>query len=460
MEINKLILFKQVNNSLKIFLKLFPLFIFFVVVYDINISQALNQENVNHFSNVLNKIKESYVVDVSEEKILEYAINGMLANLDPHSQYLNKSEYQEIIEDGRGEFAGIGVEITKEQDIVKVIAPIAESPADKAGIRAQDAILEIDGIVTENMSLGEVMELMSQPQKKFVTLLIARKDHDQPMLFTIKKDLIKTDSVTAKLLNNHYAYIKIIEFQADTAKELRNMIKTLQQQAHENFYGLILDLRDNPGGLVDAAVEVVNLFLESSQLTKFSKRILYTRGRLTGANTERLANATDILSAAPMILLINSGSASASEIVAGALQDYQRALVIGEKSFGKGSIQTLIPIDDDHAIKLTTALYHTPSGRVIQGGGIEPDILVEDLQLKNNTQAVIIQPVREASFYNYLPNSETSISKKQADDEVTHHSTLLWSDYQLHQALYLLQALHITHQKMIKDFAASNKSLA
>ena len=353
-------------------------------------------EDLALFSTVLTHIRASYVEPVDEHDLLVGALNGMLRELDPHSAFLDHEAYREMQIDTRGEFHGLGIEITKRQgEPIEVVSPIDGTPADRAGIHARDRIVKIcpterpgdwteDCRGTKNMSLLEAVHLMRGPKGSEITIHIFRKDFDEPRPFTLVRDVVKLDSVDGRLLEPGYGYIRISAFQERTSKELREVLERIHRESAEvtgdreslagagELKGLVIDLRDNPGGLLDQAVKVSDAWLTEGV-------IVYTQGREAAQRQDYLASEDETEPDYPIVVLVNEGSASASEIVAGALQDHQRALVLGVETFGKGSVQTVYPLEGGAALRLTTALYYTPSGRSIQETGIQPDIVVERL---------------------------------------------------------------------------------
>jgi carboxyl-terminal processing protease len=322
------------------------------------IQQSTSEDNINRFIDTIAVIKKEYALKVDDKKLLENAIRGMVANLDPHSEYLDEDAYKSLITSTSGEFGGLGIEVTSEYGVLKVISPIDDTPASKAGIKSGDYIVALNGNPVNEMTADQAITTMRGPKGSQMNMTIIRKGTKDPIKFTLTRAIIHIDSVKSKLLDGNIGYVRISQFQQPTTELLSNAITALKKQAGGHLKGMILDLRNNPGGLLETAVGVVNLFLDSDKLTKFDKTIVYTEGRVPEAQYKAGATGSDILNGVPLIVLINEGSASASEIVAGALQDYHRAVIVGETSFGKGSVQTVLPLDQTHAIKLTTALYH------------------------------------------------------------------------------------------------------
>jgi carboxyl-terminal processing protease len=372
----------------------------------------VNDEDINRFTNTIVLIKDFYVQPTGDQELLNNAIRGMVSGLDPHSEFLDKEAYKTLLMTTSGEFGGVGIEVTPEFGILKIITPMDDTPASKAGIKAGDYIVAINGKLVSEMSLQDAVESMRGKPGSQVVLTVLRKGEKSPIIFKLNREIIRIVSVKSKMLDNNFGYIRITQFQEPTAQLLTNAINDLKSKNQGTLKGLILDLRNNPGGLLETAVKVVNNFLDSKALNnKYHDTIVYTEGRLPEAQYTAKASGVDVLNGAPIVVLINGGSASASEIVAGALQDYRRALIVGTTSFGKGSVQTVIPLDKTHALKLTTALYHTPSGRVIQNVGIVPDVRIEDLKVVNNTadqDIAMIEPIKEYQLKNHLAGAKAN----------------------------------------------------
>lgn len=411
-----------------------------------NGKSALSDEDVARFTNTIVLIKDFYVEKVGDEKLLDNAVRGMVSGLDPHSEYLDKEAYKTLLMSTSGEFGGLGIEVTPQYGVLRVISPIDDTPASKAGIKAGDFVVAINGKLVSEMTLDEAVENMRGPKGSELTLTIIRKGEKNPLAFKLVRDIIRIQSVKSKMLDNGFGYVRISQFQDPTSAAVRTAIEGLKKKAGGHLKGLILDLRNNPGGLLDMAVQITNTFLDSAKLNKFNKTIVYTEGRIPEAQYTAKATGSDILDGAPMVTLINGGSASASEIVAGALQDYKRSLIVGSPSFGKGSVQTVIPLDKTHAIKLTTALYHTPSGRIIQNLGIMPDIFIEDLQIspQKEDDLALIEPLKEYQLKNHLPGAKPT-GTNMTEDQLLKSSDYLLAkeDYQLFSAYKILQAVYL-----------------
>lgn len=355
-------------------------------------------EQLEQFTNVLSIVQKNYVEDVDTKRLVEGAINGMLAALDPHSAYLTPELYRELQVETKGSFGGLGIEITNRNGMLTVVAPIEDTPAYRAGIKAQDVILKIDGEFTKDMTLVEAVKKMRGPKGTKVKLTIKRGE-DSTALFdvTLVREIIKIQSVKWKALEDGYGYIRLTQFQERTDEDVTKALRGLEK-APGGLRGLVLDLRNNPGGLLTQAVKVTDLFLDAGL-------IVYTDGRLENQKQKYFAHKTSTWTGFPMVVLVNGGSASASEIVAGALQDHKRALVLGTTTFGKGSVQTILPLDDSSALRLTTARYYTPSGRSIQATGIVPDIEMEQgMQLAQGERGGVV--LREANLPRHLEHPE------------------------------------------------------
>lgn len=394
------------------------------------------------FTEAYDRIKQSYVEPVDDATLLNNAIDGMLNGLDPHSTFLRKEALQDLQEDTQGEFAGLGIEIEMQNGFLHVITPLDDTPALKAGIEAGDLIIKIDSYAVSNLNLQESVELMRGKAGTNVTLTVIREQLAQPLEITITRDIIKVTSIKQRSLEEGYGYIRITQFQQQTGADLVKAIKTLQQE-NQSLKGLVLDMRNNPGGLLQAAVDVSDAFLDAGL-------IVYTSSRLHNAEQRFNAAPGDLSQGVPLVVLINGGSASASEIVAGALQDQRRAIILGTQSFGKGSVQTILPLTDDRALKLTTARYFTPSGQSIQATGITPDIMVETTHITNTAEASL--HIKEADLKGHLSND----GEKSNDDANDDQRTLAERDFQLNQALNLLKGLHISNQAKPSTATALN----
>ncbi len=398
------------------------------------VSDALPLEDLKAFTEIFGRIKQDYVEPVSDKKLLEDAIRGMLSGLDPHSAYLVADEFQELKEGTTGQFGGLGIEVSMENGFVKVISPIDDTPAQRAGIKAGDLIIRLDDKPVKGMSLADAVKSMRGAAGSKILLTIVREGLDTPLKISIIRDVIKTKSVKSKLLDKNYGYVRISSFQSATGENLKEGLAALKKENGGNLSGLILDLRNNPGGVLNAAVEVSDAFMKNGL-------IVYTKGRI--ANSEMRFNAApdDLIDEAPMVVLINAGSASASEIVAGALQDSKRAIIMGEKSFGKGSVQTILPTSNGSAVKLTTARYYTPSGRSIQAEGIEPDIALAQMKLEALEKSDF-KPVKEADLSNHLQNAKEKAAA-QTEAENKEKAAAETKDYALNEALNLLKGISI-----------------
>ncbi len=359
-------------------------------------------EDLETFTNVLAIIQKNYVEDVDTKRLVEGAINGMLASLDPHSAYLTPELYKELQVETKGSFGGLGIEITNRNGMLTVVAPIEDTPAYRAGVKAQDIILKIDGEFTKDMSLVEAVKKMRGPKNTKVKLTIKR-EHPQKLLdVVLTREIIKIQSVKSKVLPGGYGYLRVTQFQEHSDDDVERALRDLQKETG-GLKGLVLDLRNNPGGLLTQAVKISDIFLDSGL-------IVYTDGRLENQKQKYFAHKANTWDDFPMVVLVNGGSASASEIVAGALQDHKRAMVLGTQTFGKGSVQTILPLDETSALRLTTARYFTPNGRSIQAKGIEPDVVMDQggkQQAKGDTSGPLL---REANLPRHLqhPNEKGS----------------------------------------------------
>ncbi len=393
---------------------------------------ALPLQSLRNFADVFNQIRKSYVEEVSDETLLENAIRGMLSGLDPHSDYLDADSFDNLQTHTTGEFGGLGIEVGMENGFVKVIAPIDDTPAQRAGVQPGDLIIQIDNQPIKGLSLQEAVALMRGPKGSKVSLSILREGVKAPLELELKRDIIVVASVRSEMLQPGYGYLRISQFQSRTGEELRRELKKLKA-SRSGLRGVVLDLRNNPGGLLQASVQVTDIFLDDGL-------IVYTEGRLPNAFSRYMASNGEPSDATPLVVLINGGSASASEIVAGALQDHRRAIILGTQSFGKGSVQTVLPLSEDSAIKLTTARYYTPSGRSIQAHGIVPDIIVERARIESLAAE---KQVTEADLAGHLgnENGKESNGKNRSTDSAA--SKLAATDNQLYEALNLLKGLDI-----------------
>lgn len=388
-------------------------------------------EQIKAFADIFTRIKLNYVEPVSDQQLLEYAIEGMLSGLDPHSVYLKNEKFEELSEGTTGSFAGLGMEVVMEGGFVKVIAPIDDTPAAKAGIKTGDLIIKMDDKPVSGLSLNEATEQMRGEVGTSINLTILRESEPDPIEITLTRAVVRLSSVKRKRLSDQIGYLRVTQFQIATAESFRKELKQLRDS--EGFSGLILDLRNNPGGLLTSAISIADTFIREGS-------IVSTKGRR--AENDQVYQATDIdlLEGKPIIVLINGGSASASEIVAGALQDSKRALLLGTDTFGKGSVQTVMNIGEQEAVKLTTARYYTPSGRSIQAEGITPDVIVEYREFKERERSY--QRIKEKDLPGSLVNdnkeSKETIKKIAKSDEI---KDLLSKDYQLNEAFNLLNGL-------------------
>lgn len=390
-------------------------------------------EELRTFTRVYDHVRNGYVDEIDDAKLLEYAIKGMIAELDPHSAYLDKEAFADLQASTSGEFGGVGLEVSLEDGFVKVVTPIDDSPSAKAGIMAGDIVVRIDDNPVKGMDLNKAINMMRGEKNTPIKITVMRDGVDQPLEFNLLRDIIKVQSVRTRTLEQDYFYIRIAQFQIDTGKET---LQKLRDHLKKNpaTKGVILDLRNNPGGVLQSSVEVVDAFLDGGQ-------VVYTQGRLDNSNISYNAEAGDVTGGLPLVVLINDGSASASEIVAGALQDHKRAVIMGTRSFGKGSVQSVIPISNDRAVKLTTALYYTPKGRSIQAQGIEPDVDVERVQVTGIQQGLNSTEADLARHLNSKGGKEST--RKEREQRRITSAELLKEDNQLHEALNLLKGLHI-----------------
>lgn len=399
---------------------------------------VLPLEDLRVFTKAYDQIRRAYVKEIDDRTLLEHAIRGMLDELDPHSTYLDASSFEDLQVNTTGEFGGLGIEVGIEDGFVKVISPIDDTPAARRGVEAGDLIIKLDGVSVKGLALDKAVEKMRGPKGSDVTITIVREGTDKPFELTLTRDTVKVRSVRSEIKADQIGYIRIAQFQLHTGDDVaKEFAKLMKKQP--DLGGIILDLRNNPGGVLQASVDVVDHFIDEGL-------IVYTEGRLSDSNTRYEASPGDITNGLPIVVLINDGSASASEIVAGALQDHGRALILGTRSFGKGSVQSIIQVTNDRALKLTTALYFTPNGRSIQAQGIEPDIQVERVRV------TAVRPrsgISEAGLSGHLENAK---GEDNADKKKTSSNTDLQNtDSQLYEAITMLRGLNLLKQKEKKE---------
>ena len=405
-----------------------------------NDNGAIPLEQIRSLSEVFGKIKDNYVEDIPDKTLLENAIRGMLTGLDPHSTYLDAASFKELRVGTSGEFGGLGIVVGMEDGFVKVISPIDDTPAQRAGIKAGDLIIRLNETPVKGMSLDEAVKIMRGKPGSTIDLLVAREGEDKPLKFTVKRAKIKVKSVRYRTLDKGFGYVRISQFQKRTTKDLRNAISKIKKENKGKLYGLVLDLRNNPGGLLDSAVSVSDTFIKKGN-------IVSVKGRDNSGELKHQATPVDHINGIPLVVLVNGGSASASEIVAGALQDHKRAVIMGQKTFGKGSVQTVVPLGNNTAIKLTTARYYTPSGRSIQAQGIEPDIALDKLKVSEDKDDGFAQ-IKEANLKKHLTN-DTAKKDKAKDKEQAQKDriSLAKEDYELYEALNLLKGLRLLQSR-------------
>jgi carboxyl-terminal processing protease len=401
---------------------------------------SLPLEELQVFSEVFGKIKSEYVDRVDDTSLLRDAIQGMLAGLDPHSTFLEPEDFEEIKISTDGKFGGLGIEVTSEDGLIKVVTPIDGTPAFDAGIHPGDLIIMIDDIPVRGMSLKDAVDKMRGEPGSEIKLTVSRQGENNPLEFNLVRAIIKVQSVRGEILEDGFGYVRLSSFQSGTAHSLRSKIKQLNEANGGMMNGLVLDLRNNPGGVLTGAVEVSDLFLERGE-------IVSTRGRTPTSGQSFTARPDDIIDDAPMIVLVNGGSASASEIVAGALQDHRRAIIMGTKTFGKGSVQTVIPMNNGGALKLTTARYYTPSERSIQARGIEPDIVTQQMNLP--TAGDPGKTVSESDLTGHLKNDDAE--DEPGRESLTRMSERISRDHQLREALNLLKGMSLVKQRSVES---------
>ncbi|HEX19282.1 MAG TPA: S41 family peptidase [Acidiferrobacteraceae bacterium] len=385
------------------------------------------------FTEIFSRIKSDYVEKVDDKTLLQNAIRGMLSGLDPHSSYLDKVASEEIRISTDGKFGGLGIEVTMEDGFIKVVTPIDDTPAARAGLQPGDLIVRLNTKPVKGMTLGDAVKIMRGKPGSKIILIVVREGEGRPLEFTLTRAIIKIVSVKSRLLEPGYGYVRISAFQISTGKSLANAILKLHAKNKGPLKGLVLDLRNNPGGVLDAAVQVSDTFLTKGL-------IVYTEGRTSNSKHKFRATPNDLIQGAPIVVLVNEGSASASEIVAGALQDHKRAVIMGTKTFGKGSVQTIVPMSNGTKLKLTTARYFTPKGRSIQAKGVIPDIITEQVEIKKKKQR---RRLKEADLSRHLKNTGAGKEKLKKSKAASKAKR----DFQLNEALNLLKGVNLFQKR-------------
>jgi carboxyl-terminal processing protease len=398
---------------------------------------SVSLDDIRTFTAVFNLVKQAYVEPVDDKTLMQAAIHGLLAGLDPHSEYLDQRAMDELSEDTSGSYAGLGLEVLAVDGTLRVVAPIDDTPAERAGIKPGDIVTRIDGTAITSENVNASVNLLRGKAGSEVSLSILHESASVPVDMKLKRDVIRVASVRVRALDPGYVYIRIAQFQEDTGTELRSKLDKLKAKSGP-LRGAVLDLRSNPGGLLTSAVEVSDDFLDSGV-------IVTTRGRLKQAALSFSATPGDLLDGAPMVVLADNGTASAAEIVAGALKDNHRALIMGRRTFGKGSVQTVLPLDDAHAVKLTTARYYTPNGTSIQAAGIQPDIELADLKLSVRDAAPSLI-TGERDLPNHLKGEHEK--DKRHDDAAAREN---FDDYALSEALNVLRGMALQHKPITID---------
>ena len=412
-------------------------------------AEPIPVDDIRVLVEVLHKIKNDYVEAIDDKTLIENAMRGMLSGLDPHSAYLDADDYTDLQEGTSGEFGGLGIEVGMEEGFVKVISPIDDTPAQQAGVQAGDTIIKLDDTPLKGMSINDAVKKMRGKPGSDIALTIVREGEQKPLIFKLTRALIKVASMRNRMLEPGFGYIRVSQFQAATGDDVIKQLGELKAKSGDELKGLILDLRNNPGGILGSAVSIADTFLESG-------KIVYTDGRVPDSKLEFSAKAPDMLNGAPLVVLINEGSASASEIVAGALQDRSRALIMGRRSFGKGSVQTILPMNNRSALKLTTARYFTPNGRSIQAEGIKPDIVIDKVKV-SSIKTSSVEMVKEADLNRHLVNpvtdkdkatapdqskdSKTMEAAREADQDDAEKGPLAERDYELYEAFNMLKGM-------------------
>jgi len=408
-------------------------------------TEPLPFKDLQTFVEILNRVKADYVEPVEDKVLLENAVRGMLTGLDPHSAYLDQEEFKEMNIATSGRFGGLGIEVQMQNGFVRVVSPIDDTPAAKAGMQPGDLIVKIDDTPTKGLELSEAVQKMRGEPGSKIVLTVVREGAAAPLTVPMERAIINVASVRGRMLEPGMGYLRVSSFTTETGASLDKELKKLKKEAGGQLKGIVLDLRNNPGGVLDAAVKVSDAFIDRGTIVSI-------KGRDSEGNREFGATPGDELDGRPIVVMVNSGSASASEIVAGALQDQKRAVLIGDKTFGKGSVQTIMPLQSEAAIKLTTARYYTPSGRSIQGDGITPDIAVRPLKVAK-PEGSDFDPIKESDLRGSLQNEKQKLqadkdaeeARRKLDEE---EQKLAETDYTLYEALNLLKGLTIASQRV------------
>lgn len=439
-----------------------------------SIQETLPLDDLQRFTAVVEQIRKYYVKPVDDKELFENAIRGMLSGLDPHSSYLDESEFSDLRANTSGKFGGLGIEVTMEEGFVRVISPIDDTPASRAGIKSGDFIVKLDDTPVKGLTLKKAVEIMRGDRGTNILLTVVRKGTNSPLKIKVTRDIIQVKSIRTKILDKQYGYVRISQFQTHSGEDLIKAIDKLSKETNNQLKGLVIDLRNNPGGILESSVKVADAFLDKTKLG-YNGMIVYTEGRLPGSEIKELATDGDILNGAPIVVLVNGGSASASEIVAGALQDHKRALIVGTQTFGKGSVQTVLPLRDNHGLKLTTALYFTPAGRSIQAKGIVPDIDIPDIKMPEakHDELEDLVNIRESDLDGHLENGskkpekaleqepiasgndDNKMPSKEAKNDTDEGKLALKNDYQLNEALNMLKSLTFIESRRSQKESAS-----
>lgn len=412
--------------------------------------------DLQRFTAIVEHIKNYYVKSMDDSVLFENAMRGMLSGLDPHSAYLDKEDYAELKELTTGKFGGLGIEVVPEDGLIRVITPVDDTPAQRAGIQAGDIIVRLNETPVKGLSLREAVEMMRGEKGTTINLTIIRQGETKPLKIPVTRDTINVRSVRNEMLEDGFGYVRVSQFQSNSGDEFISAVQNLKKTAGGKLKGLVIDLRNNPGGILDASVQVADAFLDREKLAH-DALIVYTKGRLANGQIKEKAHSGDILNGAPIVVLVNGGSASASEIVAGALQDHHRAVVVGTQTFGKGSVQTVLPLKDNRGLKLTTMLYYTPAGRSIQADGIKPDIIVQNLKVPSPDADAASLLIREEDLKGHLENGSGQTKKpnptvtgsaagKDKDGKDKKDLPLMTRDYQLFEGLNILKGLSLVNQ--------------
>ena len=414
----------------------------FTVFHNASANDQLTQEEIERFAKVMAQIKYYYIEDTDFKILFRDAIRGMMQGLDPHSDYIDEAQLKSFESQSTGKYGGLGIEIIPEQGALRVVTPFDDTPAQRAGIKTGDLIIGINGKILKNVSTDEAINMLRGKPNSSVELTIFSPGSSGPRKVILKREIINIKAVKSKIIDGDIGYIRISIFNQKTYQETVNAINKLKK-SRKKLNGLVIDVRNNPGGLLDSVVQISDLFLDANKLGT-NKKIVSIKGRAEGTNFTANATAGDKVNNIPIVILVNKGSASASEILAAALRDHKRAIIVGTQTFGKGSVQSVIPVDSKSMIKITTALYYTPNNESIQAKGVTPDVIVNLTTIPESPkQQSVYDLISEKSFVDHLKNGNKNRLKNQNKAESTNVTEIAYTDFQLYQAIRILQGVQI-----------------